>query len=183
MNYEQMMDPVNMVSVLPNNNYSYEFKQEGVRAMDYDQEEKIYEELGHLRGINGKQSLEVSKPSVYFIMRSTNDDDLHKAIKYQVWCSSPKNNQILSQQFQESLKHGQPVYLIFSVVKSYQFCGVAQLVSDLLPHQSYRFWWEDNKYFGSFKLKWLFIKDINDISVKVPVLVNLKDVDDPVALS
>lgn len=36
------------------------------------------------------------------------------------------------------------------------------MVSDLQVDYSFRFWWEENKYFGSFKVKFLFIKDIKD---------------------
>ena len=47
-----------------------------------------------------------------------------------------------------------------SVVKSYQFMGVAEMSSNLQPEKSFKYFWEPNKWFGSFELKWRFIKDI-----------------------
>ena len=36
------------------------------------------------------------------------------------------------------------------------------MTGDLQPDYSFRYWWEPNKYFGTFQLKWVFIKDIKD---------------------
>ena len=36
------------------------------------------------------------------------------------------------------------------------------MVSDLQVDYSFRFWWEENKYFGTFQVKFLYIKDIKD---------------------
>ncbi len=52
--------------------------------------------------------------------------------------------------------------MFFSVVKSGQFCAVAQLVSDLQVDYSFRYWWEPNKYFGTFKIKIIYVKDVKD---------------------
>jgi hypothetical protein len=41
---------------------------------------------------------------IFFIIRSTNDDDVHKAIKYELWASSIKNNQVLSKAYQEAIQ-------------------------------------------------------------------------------
>jgi len=51
-------------------------------------------------------------------MKSANEDDIHKAIKYQSWTSSVKNNQILSAAYKEALSKGLRVYLFWSVVRS-----------------------------------------------------------------
>lgn len=95
-NMEYMNDPINFIQVYPNNNINYDFKRKTIRARDYDDWNDIVRHLPHLKGINPSsvESLSevVSKNNVYFIMRSTNDDDIHKAIKNQVWCSSSKNN-------------------------------------------------------------------------------------------
>jgi hypothetical protein len=39
-----------------------------------------------------------------FIIRSNNDDDIHKAIKYGVWCSTPPNNETLNEVFTKAVK-------------------------------------------------------------------------------
>jgi len=37
-----------------------------------------------------------------YIIRSNNDDDIHKAIKYKVWCSTPPNNEMLDKAYKEA---------------------------------------------------------------------------------
>lgn len=37
-----------------------------------------------------------------YVIRSNNDDDIHKAIKYGVWCSTPPNNEMLDKAFKEA---------------------------------------------------------------------------------
>jgi hypothetical protein len=50
--------------------------------MDYDSPKNITETIKHLSSIN--QQIDVGKigNGIFFIIRSTNDDDVHKAIKY-----------------------------------------------------------------------------------------------------
>jgi hypothetical protein len=55
-------------------------------------------------------------------------------------------------------------------VKSNQFLGVAKMDSDFDPADSFKFWWEGAKWFGSMKLKWIFIKE-----VKSEVLEHIKE--------
>jgi len=92
-----MMDPCNHIEQTPNNNQKHTFQNEFTKAMDYDNKESIYEGLPHLKTINNPD-IDISKigNAYFFIVRSTNDDDIHKAIKYQIWASSVKNNQILN---------------------------------------------------------------------------------------
>lgn len=114
-----MMDPCNQVEQTPNNNYKFNFQNEFPRAEDYDKNKCIHEALPHLKSINSLD-FDVSKVgnAYFFIVRSTNDDDIHKAIKYQIWASSVKNNQILNEAYKQATAQGQKVYLFFSVVKS-----------------------------------------------------------------
>jgi len=41
------------------------------------------------------------KPARFFVLRSSNDDDIHKAIKYNLWTSTPNNNIFLEKLFKE----------------------------------------------------------------------------------
>lgn len=52
------------------------------------------------------------------MLRSNNDDDIHKAVKYGIWTSTPKNNEILNKAYEECLAKNEDVYLFYSVVKS-----------------------------------------------------------------
>lgn len=89
---------------------------------------------------------------------------MSQAIKYRRWTSSPKNNETLSRIWKENNSKSikVPIYLFFSVVKSQQFLGVAEMVSDFDPKNSFKYWWEGCKWFGSFEVKWIYIKDIKD---------------------
>lgn len=53
-----------------------------------------------------------------YVIRSNNDDDIHKAIKYGVWCSTPPNNEMLDKAFKEAEANNKEIYLFYSVVKS-----------------------------------------------------------------
>lgn len=50
----------------------------------------------------------------FFIIRSCNEDDVHKAIKYGSWCSTEHNNQNLDEAFKSSQAFGYQIYLIFT---------------------------------------------------------------------
>ncbi len=67
---------------------------------------------------------ENTKKGKFFVIRSSNDDDIHKvffkikAIKYNLWTSTPNNNLILDKLFKECQSRNEDVFLFFSVVKS-----------------------------------------------------------------
>lgn len=104
----------------------------------------------------------------------------YKAIKYQLWTSSAKNNETLSRVWRENNSKALqvPIFLffrffylfniinlifyLFSVVKSQQFLGVARMTSDFEPKKSFKYWWEECKWFGSFSLEWIYVKDIRE---------------------
>lgn len=50
----------------------------------------------------------------FFILRSTCDDDIHKAIKYGLWTSTNYTNHILNNRFKECSKYNVPLFLIFT---------------------------------------------------------------------
>jgi len=141
-----------------------------------------------LKGINNPEfELEtISSDAHFYILRSSNDDNIHKAIKYQVWTSTSAGKSALKKARQEFHDVGKKpeIYLLFSVVSSNQFLGVARMTTDLDDNESFKYWWEPCKWFGSFKIEWLFIKDIHyskfenviEESVKTSV-INLKDGD------
>ncbi|KAM3140207.1 hypothetical protein pb186bvf_007760 [Paramecium bursaria] len=94
-----------------------------------------------------------------FILRSNNDDDIHKSIKYGVWTSSKENNERINQKYKEAQQQNKSVYLFYSVVKSGQFVGVAKLSSGY-KEESFQYWWEIKKWKGHFDVQWLYVKDI-----------------------
>ena len=57
------------------------------------------------------------KQAEFFILRSTCDDDIHKAIKYGVWTSTNYTNHILNNRFKECSRHNIPLFLVFTYFK------------------------------------------------------------------
>lgn len=159
---QMMMDPCNQVVKKPNNNHGYQFTQNLPRANNYDNWDDIHTHLPHLKTIGQEVDIVKLNNAIFFIMKSANEDDIHKAIKYQAWTSSVKNNQILSAAYKEATAKGLKVYLFWSVVRSGQFCLAGQLASDLRTDVSLQQWWEENKYFGSFAIKVLHVKNVKD---------------------
>eukprot|EP01018_Ginkgo_biloba_P003228 Gb_06865 [translate_table: standard] len=97
----------------------------------------------------------------FFIIKSYSEDDIHKSIKYNVWASTPNGNKKLDAAYKEAHEKngGCPVFLFFSVNASGQFCGVAEMVGpvDFIKSVDY---WQQDKWSGSFPVKWLIIKDV-----------------------
>jgi len=81
-------------------------------------------------------------------------------VKYGIWSSSVKNNHALDEAYRSGKSKGRPVFLFFTVVNSEQYTGVAQMVSEVDFAKSFNFWWEKTKWTNVFKIKWIFVKDI-----------------------
>lgn len=135
---------------------NYVFKKDFPRLGDYKNMETLRAKFESLSEVNNQAfNPDTVQNAIFFVIKSTNDDDIHKAIKYGLWTSSQKNNEILSKTWQEAQKNSQDIYLFYSVVKSGQFCGVAKMSSDFDAGQSLDHWWEELKWFGSFRIKWI----------------------------
>lgn len=135
------------------------------RAADYSTLKGIVEGFPHLEKVNDSNFNveEVTSNAKFFIMRSSNDDNIHKAIKYHIWTTTPNGKAALREAWQsfEENKLDPEIYLVFTVVSSNQFLGVAKMTSNINDDESFRYWWEPCKWFGSFQIKWLFVKDIH----------------------
>ncbi|CAK8530141.1 unnamed protein product [Lathyrus sativus] len=101
----------------------------------------------------------------FYMIKSFNEDDIHKGIKHDVWTSTPHGNKKLNAAFQnaeaklsETGTHC-PVFLFFSVNASGQFVGVAEMLGPVDFKKDMKFWKLD-KYNGFFPIKWHIIKDV-----------------------
>ena len=110
---------------------------------------------------NPSFDIEGIENAVFYILRSTCDDDIHKAIKYGFWTSTHKNNVTLNALYKKCSKKNIPIYLFFTVVKSFQFVGVAKMTSEVKFHYVFNYWWEELKWSGVFNLKWIYVKDVH----------------------
>ncbi|XP_010257810.1 PREDICTED: YTH domain-containing family protein 2-like [Nelumbo nucifera] len=100
-------------------------------------------------------------------------DDVHKSIKYNVWASTPNGNKKLDVAYQEAQEKpdGCPVFLFFSVNTSGQFIGLAEMVGPVDFNKNVEYWQQD-KWNGSFSVKWHIVKDVPNSLLKHITLEN-----------
>nr|CAD7598349.1 unnamed protein product [Timema genevievae] len=107
-----------------------------------------------------------AKGARFFVIKSYSEDDIHRSIKYEIWCSTEHGNKRLDQAFRErESKGGGPVFLFFSVNGSGHFCGMAQMVSPVDYHASSSVWSQD-KWKGQFRVRWVYVKDVPNVQLR-----------------
>ena len=94
----------------------------------------------------------------FFVIKSYSEDDIHRSIKYSIWCSTEHGNKRLDAAYKEREGKG-PIYLMFSVNGSGHFCGMAQMMSSLDYGSSSEVWAQD-KWKGQTDVKWIYVKDV-----------------------
>jgi hypothetical protein len=120
-----------------------------------------------MRSLNPPQFDIKNSPARFFVLKPQSEDDVHQAVKYGVWTSSAAVNQRLNDIFYECSGRF-AVLLFFSVVKSGQFLGVAQMMSPYVREATYQGWTQPRE--GSFKVSWMYVKDISNWKIKHIVL-------------
>ncbi|KAJ6816646.1 uncharacterized protein M6B38_273680 [Iris pallida] len=110
----------------------------------------------------------------FFVIKSYSEDDVHKSIKYNVWSSTSSGNKRLDIAYEEAQNEKPrkcPLFLFFSVNASGHFCGVAEMIGPVDVHKDMDFWLQD-KWTGSFPVKWLIVKDVPNSSFRHIILAN-----------
>lgn len=100
----------------------------------------------------------------YFVIKSYTEDDVHKSLKYEIWSSTDPGNKRLDKAFKEVNGRG-PIYLFFSVNASGHFCGMAEMLTAVDYTRSSTVWASD-KWKGVFKVRWIFVRDIPNASLR-----------------
>lgn len=118
----------------------------------------------------------VKDNSQFFVIKSFSEEDVHKAVKYNVWTSTKTGNQTLSNSYKICKERGGDVYLFFSCNGSGRFVGVARMKSEVDYGKAFPYWTQDNKWGGLFDIEWIFIKDVPFREFK-NVIITLKDGD------
>nr|KAF6384191.1 YTH N6-methyladenosine RNA binding protein 2 [Pipistrellus kuhlii] len=90
--------------------------------------------------------------------QSYSEDDIHRSIKYNIWCSTEHGNKRLDAAYRSMNGKG-PVYLLFSVNGSGHFCGVAEMKS-AVDYNTCAGVWSQDKWKGRFDVRWIFVKDV-----------------------
>ncbi|ELV12559.1 YTH domain family protein 2 [Tupaia chinensis] len=117
--------------------------------------------LEKLRSINNYNPRDFDwnlKHGRVFIIKSYSEDDIHRSIKYNIWCSTEHGNKRLDAAYRSMNGKG-PVYLLFSVNGSGHFCGVAEMKS-AVDYNTCAGVWSQDKWKGRFDVRWIFVKDV-----------------------
>ena len=101
----------------------------------------------------------------FFVIKSYSEDDIHRSIKYSIWCSTERGNKRLDVAFRKTMSEGGVIYLFFSVNGSGHFCGMAQMLSPLDYNSSANVWAQD-KWKGQFKVRWIYVKDVPNAQLR-----------------
>ncbi|KAE8219516.1 hypothetical protein CF319_g6803 [Tilletia indica] len=126
----------------------------------------------------------------YFVIKSFTEDDVYKCLKYEIWASTDKGNQRLDRAFRENSRApGEassdgggkgtgpgPIFLFFSVNASGHFCGMAQMLTPVDYSTSSNVWAQDGKWKGTFKVRWIFVKDLPNGQLRHIRLTNTPEV-------
>ena len=118
----------------------------------------VLENLRSMNDYNPKNFDLNPKNARFFVIKSFSEDDIHRSIKYEIWCSTDHGNKRLDGAYRQLANKG-PLYLFFSVNGSGHFCGVAEMLSPVDYSSSGSVWVQD-KFKGQFKVKWIYVKDV-----------------------
>ncbi|XP_062449973.1 YTH domain-containing family protein 2 isoform X1 [Rhea pennata] len=118
----------------------------------------VLEKLRSMNNYNPKDFDWNPKHGRVFIIKSYSEDDIHRSIKYNIWCSTEHGNKRLDAAYRSMNGKG-PVYLLFSVNGSGHFCGVAEMKS-AVDYNTCAGVWSQDKWKGRFDVRWIFVKDV-----------------------
>ena len=86
-----------------------------VKLEEYDDYAKIKAMFRSCASMNSEEFRpEHVNDAEFYVLRSTCDDDIHKALKYGCWTSTNRTNHMLNDRYRECRKRGIPLYLIFT---------------------------------------------------------------------
>ncbi|CAH8386403.1 unnamed protein product [Eruca vesicaria subsp. sativa] len=116
------------------------------------------------------------KNARFFIVKSFSEDNVHRSIKYNVWASTPHGNKKLDIAYRDAEKMGGncPIFLLFSVNASGQFCGVAEMVGPVDFEKDAAYWQQD-RWSGQFPVRWHLVKDVPNNRFSHILLQNNED--------
>ena len=102
----------------------------------------VLDELKSVNDYNPRDFDLNPKNARFFVVKSYSEDDIHRSIKYEIWCSTEHGNKRLDSAFKERETRG-PVFLFFSVNGSGHFCGMAQMLCGVDYSSSAGVWAQD----------------------------------------
>merc|ERR1712241_1146845 len=110
----------------------------------------VLEGLKNINDYNPKSFDLNPKNARYFVIKSFSEDDIHRSIKYEIWCSTEHGNKRLDAAYRERNSKG-PIYLLFSVNGSGHFCGMAQMLTGVDYSNTSSSVWVQDKFNGQLR--------------------------------
>ena len=121
---------------------------------------------------NNGENNNSNKKSRCFVIKSYSAEDVVHSIKHGIWCSTEQGNLKLDDAYNQVKKFNLSVYLFFSVNGSGQFCGMAEMLSNVDYTSSASHIWTQDKWKGQFKVNWIFVKDVPNTKLKHVIMPN-----------
>ena len=115
----------------------------------------LADDLCNKYGYNPKEYKLNTENARYFIIKSFAEDDVFASVKNSIWCSTIRGNERLDRAFKSQA--GSPIYLFYSVNNTGNFCGVAQMLTQV-DFQKDANCWSTPRWKGAFDVKWIYIK-------------------------
>ena len=153
------------------------FDPQTVNALVYRAEIYILTKYPYLIDINTKNDNihnNLNENNQYFVIKCFSEEDIHKAIKYQVWTSTKNGNQTLENSFNQAKSKGGDVFLFFSCNGSGRFAALGKMKTNVDYNKVFPFWSQDNKWGGLFEVEWILIKDVPFKKLK-DIVITLND--------
>ncbi|CAC5415952.1 YTHDF [Mytilus coruscus] len=94
----------------------------------------------------------------FFVITTQRKETIYHSIRMRLWCSTSHGNKRLDQAFRENYGKG-PVYVFFSVVDSYYFCGMAQMKTAVDFNMDTSDW-NNIRLLGQFAVNWIYLKNL-----------------------
>ncbi len=146
--------------------FNYEFKFLFPRLENYQDLEQIKETFEPLKSINDTElELKIFNNSKFYLIKSKQYDDFHKAMKYGFW--TLQDHQHLNEIYLKNKKEEKRTILFFRIHSENLLCGMAELISGF-QKKEFNFWWDHSQRKGYFRLKWWYVKnlDLNSLNRK-----------------
>jgi hypothetical protein len=125
----------------------------------YDDDAALRAAFPAMQYVNYVHGIHEFSQSYFYVIRSKKTDDIHKAVKYGVWTSSPQNNFKISEAFKNRTNQGGNVFFFFTYLSAPGFVGLARLV-DMDLKKEFPYWGEIGRWVGVMRLEWVYLRDI-----------------------
>lgn len=150
-----------LTNIIKDLNIHHSFKNVFPRLESYDKLPEIRAAFESLRHVNDDSKDLGLENCDFVITKSSNFDDLHKAMKYGAWSFEGAHNEKMSEIFKKSKAAGRKLILFFRIEAEPVLCGAAEVTADQQENAPFGLWWDPLKSTKVFHIQWLFVKNVD----------------------